>query len=166
VIDGVGATSIRRLDPDAWAPLREVRLAALRDAPYAFGATIDDEERLEESAWRQRLHDQAWFVAFAGERPIGVACGGQLREPAADVRTLRAMWVAPGHRGDGTSGELVAHVAQWARDDGASTLTLWATEAAARARSFYLRFGFVATGEVAEMPHGDHPPMARYALAL
>jgi GNAT superfamily N-acetyltransferase len=159
-------TTVRRLGAEDWASLREVRLSALRDAPYAFGATFDEEEQLDEPVWRQRLDDQAWFAAFARRRPIGVACGGELREPVADVRTLRAMWVAPAHRGDGTAGRLVAEVALWAREDGASTLTLWATEAAERARAFYGRVGFVATGEVAELPHGAHPQMARYALAL
>jgi GNAT superfamily N-acetyltransferase len=160
------STVVRRLRPDDWASLREVRLASLRDAPYAFGASIDEEELLDPDAWRQRVADQAWFVAFGSDRPCGVACGGQLREPDAKVRTLRAMWVAPEHRGDGTAARLVDQVAQWARDDGASTLTLWATHAAQRARAFYARFGFVPTGEVTEMPHGTHPEMARYALEL
>jgi GNAT superfamily N-acetyltransferase len=159
-------TTIRRLDPDDWAALRKVRLDALGDAPNAFGATIDEEELLDEGAWRERLKNQRWFVALASGQPCGVVCGGQLREPEPAVRTLRAMWVAPEHRGDGTASRLVEQVVQWAREDGASRLTLWATDAAVRARSFYARFGFVPTGEVAEMNHGAHPEMARYVLEL
>ena len=94
--------AVRRLGGEDWAVLRAVRLLALDDAPYAFMGTLDDERAQPEAAWRERVVEQAWFVAVHREKPAGVAAGGQLREPEPDVRTLRSMWVAPGLRGTGS----------------------------------------------------------------
>lgn len=158
--------AVRRLGDEEWATLRDVRLDALRDAPYAFNSTLDDECRHEEPTWRRRLGEQAWFVAFEGARHIGVAAGGHLGEPDGAVRTLRSMWVDPAHRGGGAADRLVEAVVEWASVDGASTLTLWALPAAARARSFYLRHGFVALPDATDDRPSRHPAMTRYALAL
>jgi len=158
--------TVRRLGDDDWEVLREVRLAALYDAPYAFGSAHADELGHDEATWRARLAAQAWFVAFDGEATVGVASGGQLREPDPDVRTLRSMWVDVAHRGGGVADQLVAAVAAWARADGARRLTLWATEEAQRARAFYTRAGFAATGEGRAIDGRDGVEMARYELVL
>jgi GNAT superfamily N-acetyltransferase len=158
--------TVRRLGDEGWATLREVRLDALRDAPYAFNSTLDDECTHEEPTWRRRLRDQAWFVAVEGARAVGVAAGGHLGEPDPAVRTLRSMWVDPAHRGGGAAGHLVESVVEWARVDGASTLTLWALPAAARARSFYLGHGFVELPGATDDRPSRHPAMTRYTLAL
>ncbi|HEY8081399.1 MAG TPA: GNAT family N-acetyltransferase [Acidimicrobiales bacterium] len=158
--------AVRRLGTDEWETLRVVRLAALLDAPYAFGSTHDEEVPLDEAAWRTRLVEQVWFVAFDADSPVGLASGGPLREPDPDVRSLRSMWVETQYRGSGLAAEIVRAVADWARGDGARRITLWATEDAARARAFYERQGFEPTGEVRTVDGRDHVAMSRYELAL
>ncbi len=59
---------------------------------------------------------------------------------------LAGMWVAPGYRGRGVADGLVAAVCDLARAAGASAVTLWVTEVNDRARAFYRRVGFAATG--------------------
>lgn len=156
--------AVRRLGGEDWEVLRAVRLLALDDAPYAFMGTLDDERAQPEAAWRERVVEQAWFVAVHREKPAGVAAGGQLREPQPDVRTLRSMWVEPGLRGTGIADRLVGAVADWARGDGARELTLWALDAATRAQAFYARAGFhvVRSDDLAT----SHPAMTRYSVAL
>ncbi len=157
---------LRRLSGEDWEVLRSVCLDALADAPYAIMATLDEESAQVEATWRQRVVDQAWFVAFDGVRPIGVASGGHLREPDPEVRTLRSMWVEPALRGEGIADRLVSAVADWARGDGARELTLWALDGASRAQAFYARAGFSVLPATSDGLAGSHPAMTRYSLAL
>jgi GNAT superfamily N-acetyltransferase len=157
-------TEVRRLDPSAWTVLRDVRLAALADASYAFNSTLADATALDEGAWRGRLADQACFVAFDGDAPVGLAQGGATRDGDPARRTLRSMWVAPAHRGSDVAVRLVDEVVAWARDDGAHTLVLWALVPAERARAFYVRYGFSKVAD--EQPDDRHPEMSRFELDL
>jgi hypothetical protein len=63
---------IRRADADEWDTVRDVRLAALADAPEAFAATLGQELDRTEPEWRARISAWPWFVAWrAGFRPTG-----------------------------------------------------------------------------------------------
>lgn len=48
---------LRVLTPDHWPAWRELRLAALAEAPYAFGSRLADwqGDRDREQRWRDRL---------------------------------------------------------------------------------------------------------------
>jgi ribosomal protein S18 acetylase RimI-like enzyme len=143
------AFEIRRAAPDDWAALRQVRLAALAEAPYAFGSTLDREIDRPEQLWRDRIAAWPQFIAWAGGEPVGIAAG--FAEPAADDGArggwhLVSMWVSPQARGLGIADELVAAVSASARADGAQRLTLWVTDVNARAMAFYQRMGFRSTG--------------------
>ena len=156
--------AVHRLAGDEWVTLRAARLAALADAPEAFRTTLAEATAFDETTWRAQLDAQAWFVAEAA-RVVGIAAGGPHRGGDPQVRVLRAMWVAPPERGQGTAAALVDAVCRWARGDGATRLTCWALEAVPRARAFYRRYGFVEVEPFAVHADGA-PPMARYELTL
>jgi GNAT superfamily N-acetyltransferase len=157
------AAVIRRLAPDDWPVLREVRLAALADAPYAFSSTLNRELSFDEQIWRERLASAAWFMAWQDSQPAGLAAGiveqpagppGSAgtsvpaggADPLAAACQLVSMWVSPRARGHGIADRLVEAVCDWARAGGAAQVLLWVTDVNARARAFYQRAGFVTTG--------------------
>jgi hypothetical protein len=74
-IEAVGARGIRRLVPDEWATLRQVRLTALADAPDAFSSTLDQELAFDEHRWREWIFSSACFAAWRDGQPTGLACG-------------------------------------------------------------------------------------------
>lgn len=153
------AFEIRRAAPDDWAALRQVRLAALAAAPYAFGSTLETEIGRPEQHWRDRIAAWPQFIAWVSGEPAGLAAG--FAEPADGGNDgasgdgaggdgaswhLVSMWVRPQARGLGIADELVAAVTAYARADGARRLTLWVTDVNARAMAFYRRMGFRGTG--------------------
>lgn len=134
---------IRRVEPGDWKVLRDVRLAALAEAPYAFMSTLAEEEAYDEAAWRERIARSALFLAWDGAQPVGIV--GTFGRDDGGWHVV-SMWVSPAARGTGTAGGLIGAVVAHARAQAASTLTLWVTDANPRARAFYQRMGFRATG--------------------
>jgi len=146
------AANVRRVRPEEWQVYRQVRLAALAEAPYAFMSTLEREQGFGEDIWRQRLGSTsaATFIAWRDREPTGTATG-KIDDPAEEYTVpgawqLVAMWVDPRSRGLGVADELVETVARHARAKGAVSLVLWVTEVNDRARACYKRLGFVPTG--------------------
>jgi GNAT superfamily N-acetyltransferase len=145
--DGV---SIRIVTADDWEVLRGVRLAAMLDSPTAFGSTYERELSFDSSAWRARIERSPWWLAWREGQPVGmIAAFDSAPDTEPDDRHVVSMWVHPAHRGHGVADLLVETLADWAVADGARTLSLWVVIGNDRARRFYERCGFVATGEIA-----------------
>ena len=91
---------------------------------------------------------RAWFQEVVlPEREVWVADdgGAVVAVLVLDDDWINQLYVEPGHTGCGIGGQLMA-VAKRQRP---SALRLWAFEANVRARRFYERHGFVATGSTA-----------------
>jgi GNAT superfamily N-acetyltransferase len=137
-------TTFRRLTGDDWALLREVRLAALADAPHAYGSTLAREEGFGEPDWRRRLSgDGVWVAALRDEVPVGLA-GAYL--PERDTPMLVAMWVRPGHRGLRVGDGLITAIVDWAAENRWSRVVLRVADGNDAARKLFLRAGFEPTG--------------------
>jgi ribosomal protein S18 acetylase RimI-like enzyme len=133
---------VRLLAADDWIELRDARLAALAEAPYAFSSTVAREQEFAESTWRERAGSGRMFAAWDGGTIVGLATG----LPEDGQWQLVGMWVSPKVRGTGIADRLVAAVCELARQSGFTSVTLWVTEVNDRARAFYRRIGFAPTG--------------------
>ena len=137
---------IRRLSPDDWETLRDVRLRSLADAPGAFLSTLEREQTFEDAEWQRRAANGASFVASQDGRPVGIAIGLVDTDDPARCH-LVGMWVEPAARGTGTAAALVDTVREWAAGtDGASVLVLGVMDGNEVARRLYVRLGFTPTG--------------------
>ncbi len=136
---------IRGLAAQDWRQLRQARLAALAEAPYAFASTLDREEAFPDETWRERAGSGRTFGAWQDGVIIGMATG--FAEEARDGWHLVGMWVAPECRGRGIADQLVGAVCELARQSGAESVRLWVTDVNDRARAFYRRLGFLPTGQ-------------------
>jgi GNAT superfamily N-acetyltransferase len=123
-----------------------VRLAALREAPYAFGSTFEAEEGASEENWRARIADRARFVAESERRVVGTVAGGA--SEGQRTAALTALWVDPLARGRGIGEALVKTVLDWAKESGYQHVVLWVVEGNSSAERLYGRIGFKRTGEV------------------
>ena len=151
---------VRAVAPDDWAVVKQLRLAALQDAPLAFGSTYEREVDRTETEWRERLgqFDGARFVAYSGADPVGIA-GVYLRREDRDapgpVPELISMWVRPDFRGAGVGRVLVDAVAAWVSERGFAEVRLMVSADNPAAERFYERLGFTANGYRQPMPHDD-----------
>jgi GNAT superfamily N-acetyltransferase len=141
---------ITRIGEDDWRVWRDVRLAALADAPEAFGSGPQQEQALPENDWRAMTRTAAIFVATADGTSVGVVAGLPRESPGE--RGLGAMWVAPLWRGRGVAAALAGAVITWARSEGCARIGLWVPADSPRARRFYQRQGFRATGQARPFP--------------
>lgn len=129
-----------------------MRLAALQEAPYAFGSTYERELPLDEAGWHRRVTDRVRFIAESGGAVAGTVSGGD-----GDVHgsaAMTAMWVDPRFRRAGVGDLLVKTVLEWARTEGYSRMFLWVTEVNHDAERLYIRNGFERTGASQEVRPG------------
>lgn len=142
---------VRKMVTADWQTLRDIRLEALRDAPYAFGSTYDDQARFSEADWRRRIARGGAFLAYLPEltEPAGLI-GCYQEEPG--VVELVSMFVRPQARGRGVSEPLIDAVIGWARERDATSVHLWVTETNKHALRLYERCGFTATAERQPLP--------------
>jgi GNAT superfamily N-acetyltransferase len=152
---------VREISAGDWELMRDVRLAALAEAPDAFGSTYAREAAFGEPQWRGRISDRS--VTFFGytdpvEPPAGLA-GVYVEDGMAD---LVSMWVRPGYRGLGVAEALVEAAASWAKQHDFRSLWLWVTEPNGAARRLYERCGFTATG--GQQPLPSNPSLAEIRM--
>jgi predicted GNAT family acetyltransferase len=134
---------VRRVQESEWAALRDARLSALAEAPYAFSSTAAREQQFTEATWRDRTRSGAVFAAWSGPDIVGLATA---RLDPDEGWCLVGMWVHPEWRASGAARHLVGSVCGHAQAAGAESISLWVTEVNARARAFYARLGFAPTG--------------------
>ena len=130
-----------------------MRLAALQEAPYAFGSTYQREVEQADGAWIRRLASRKRFVAEVDGVVAGTVSGGDGDSTGAAAMT--AMWVDPRFRRQGIGDLLVRTVVDWARAAGYEEIFLWVTDVNLTAERLYQRNGFARTGAVQDVRPGE-----------
>jgi ribosomal protein S18 acetylase RimI-like enzyme len=159
------AVRVRQIGPNEVRGLRAIRLRALADAPEAFGARLDDEQRRDDAWWRE------WFVGgavFIAEDRTGWHGLTTTRPSAEDpsVIDVFSMWVAPELRRRSLGQQLLAAAVNWSRHAQARRVRLGVTDDNDAGYRLYRRAGFVPTGERQPL-HSDPKRQVSYLeLAL
>jgi GNAT superfamily N-acetyltransferase len=152
--------------PDEWEILRDVRLAALREAPSAFGSSYARESAFTEEQWCRRTSQRHGVTYFAylpnAQEPAGLV-GVYVEEGLPDVVS---MWVRPAARRNGVGEALISAAADWAEARGHHAVFLWVTESNLPARRLYERCGFALTGEQQPLPSDPTLPEVRMRRPL
>ena len=162
---------VRRIRPDEGAVLRDVRLAALADAPSAFGSTYARESLLTAEDWAGRARassagsGRATFFAVADNGIVGLV-GGHNPEPTSSRVELVSMWTHPAARRAGVGRLLVDAVLDWARTCGVQAVELWVTRGNVGAENLYRAMGFVDVGDYQPLRSDPHKEEARMRVDL
>jgi RimJ/RimL family protein N-acetyltransferase len=144
---------IRLLERNEVALLRDLRLAALADAPRSFGETWEEVAARPPEQWQRWAADlaaaetTAGFVAEDEGHPCGLVFG--MIDPARDDGArVGGMWVRPEARGRGVGTLLLEAVLRWAESRDRPRIGLWAPAHEPAALALYRRAGFRETGTV------------------
>jgi GNAT superfamily N-acetyltransferase len=152
--------TVRRISADQGETYRELRTASLREAPYAFGETLEealsaDAATFDVTAARHAVSDVSTsFILYTEGHPAGLirAFFDDTPQRYAFVSDL---WVAPAVR-HLRGGELLVNTAsEWLAEQGAQEVHAWVADANRNAMRFYGWLGFGPTGEQA--PIGRAP---------
>jgi RimJ/RimL family protein N-acetyltransferase len=135
--------------------LRNLRLAALKDAPYAFGAQYEVDKEKPISFWQQSIADTNWFfVAINGEDIglIGVEVAGEDR--GSDC-WIFGWWIAPNYRGRGVTALMLGKIDEFCLDKNWRKQGLGVWPENERAIAAYRKLGF--TSGVGPIPSRSKP---------
>ena len=138
---------IRPTEEADWPTLKTIRLAALQDAPSAFGVSYQGAAADSDERWRQRASSSGlpeFWLAFDGAVAVGLVGAGIDQQGRYN---LIAMWVAPARRGSQAARRLVDAVKARAVERGHSRVVLDVAPDNHRAAGFYQREGFVFVDE-------------------
>ena len=161
---------VRQLAREEWSLLRDLRLAALTDAPDQFAETSVLASQRSSEEWIVQTSSDApgaasrTYVAEVDGVAVGMAFAIQDRTDAATGR-LGGMWVGPNARGIGIGTALIGAVIDWSRDAGMRRVRLWVVPSTAADR-LYRRAQFIPTGTQKPFPGDDSRSVIEMQLTL
>ena len=145
--DGV---AIRALRASEWRAYRTLRLRALVDAPDAFSTLFAEAVAQPDEYWEARLAalsaDADLLLVAEGNAQLAGLVWGRF-DADSNAAFVYQMWVAPELRGHGVGRALLQKVIDWAKGQGASTITLGITQDNGPAYRLYESAGFQPVGE-------------------
>jgi len=139
--------AVRRIESGQVEVYKQLRLAALKDAPEAFATTYESARSRRDESWRTQVEeaangkDRAIFIVYDNDQPVGLA-GLYRDDKESHVGELIQVWVSPAFRGGPIAGQLIEAVATWARMEKFKTIKALVKKESYRALSFYRKCGF------------------------
>nr|WP_314877227.1 GNAT family N-acetyltransferase [uncultured Pseudomonas sp.] len=144
-----------------WVLLKHVRLAALLDAPTAFGVSYETAADYNSDQWKRRASstETEFWLAFQEGKAVGMV-GATVSN--SKRFNLIGMWVEPAARGSGIAKKLVDIVKARSSERGFDGVFLDVAPENTRASRFYLKQGFVFLNEWE--PLESHPHITVQAM--
>ncbi|MCH6259234.1 GNAT family N-acetyltransferase [Puniceicoccaceae bacterium K14] len=144
--------TIRRIHTGEGALFRDLRLAALKSDPHAFGSTYESALERSVESWSQQADSTAegssrsTFIAFRNGEPVGISAiyGREEKKNEAEVFQV---WIAPDLRGSGLAKKMMDTVFDWAESNDYTKIIGEVTQNNGRALSFYRNYGFEVVSE-------------------
>jgi ribosomal protein S18 acetylase RimI-like enzyme len=139
--------TVRRIQAGEIDLYKQIRLASLLDAPYAFETSYDSAVQRRHETWQERAEsgaqgtDGATFFAFSGELPIGMAALFRSKNQT-ELGELMQVWVRPDYRGTNVAWELMDAIFNWAEENNFRRIIAGVTKVNSRALKFYTKYGF------------------------
>jgi RimJ/RimL family protein N-acetyltransferase len=142
--------------------LRALRLAALHDAPYAFGSKHEDEIKKEESEWQERLKNTHWCFAVADGVDVGLLAVDRADKDRNSDCWLSSWWIRDEFRGSGIPKLMLNWVEQLCIENKWEKIGLGVWPDNLRAIAAYKKLGFTNTEKL--LPSRSGPGLMYLAM--
>ena len=123
--------------------LRSLRLAALKDAPDAFGVKHEDELLISDSQWQDRLKYTYWCFVVADGVDIGLLAADKADKDRNSDCWLSSWWISEAFRGQGVAALMMEWVIKLSQENEWKIIGLGVWPENLRARNAYKKLGFV-----------------------
>lgn len=150
--------SVRRIRRGEGQLFRQLRLASLQQAPYAFSSTYETALQCSSASWGEQADstaqgsERSTFLAFCEHTPVGIAALYQHPQGSRSGEILQ-VWVDPAYRNRGVATRLVEAIFEWAAANGLQVILARVTKENTKAVSLYEKIGFrLADGAALERP--------------
>ena len=122
--------------------LREIRLNALKDAPYAFGADYQKESEKPIEYWQEYLRNTNWCIAVNDGLDIGLLAVDKADTDRASDCWLSSWWIEEKFRGQGVPKMMLGWLDDLCKSKGWKKQGLGVWPENERAIAAYLKLGF------------------------
>ncbi|MFM8824782.1 MAG: GNAT family N-acetyltransferase [Candidatus Nanopelagicus sp.] len=127
--------------------LRSLRLAALKDAPYAYGAVYEEDIEKPITFWQEWLAGSNWFFTSAAEGDIGLIGVEKAGADRGSDCWIFGWWIAPTYRGKGVAALMLAAIDKFCIENNWLRQGLGVWPENQRAINAYLKLGFIDGGK-------------------
>ena len=127
--------------------LKSLRLAALKDAPYAYGAVYEVDKEKPISFWQQTLVNSNWFFTSIDGVDIGLIGVEKAAKDRGSDCWISGWWIAQSFRGQGVAALMLSAIDKFCIENRWLKQGLGVWPENKRAIAAYLKLGFIAGGE-------------------
>lgn len=140
---------IRRLGSEDAEIFRAIRLQALDSDPAAFASYALEWQKMSVARLQDRLREEAVFVSFDGDTPVGIMGIAPLKQSKMAHRGFMVLvYMSKPYRGTGRSEALLKTVEAHAKSSGLRQLELAVAIGQVAAIRFYERMGYSHIGVI------------------
>ena len=144
--------------------LRSLRLAALKDAPYAYGAKYEVDKDKPISVWQESLEISNWFFASIDGEDIGLVGVEKAGTDRISDCWIFGWWIAEQYRGKGIVKLMLDEIDKFCLKNNWLHQGLGVWPENQRAVAAYIKLGFVSGKELIpsrSIPDQMYQPMYR-----
>ncbi len=144
--------------------LRQIRLAALKDAPYAYGAKYEVDKDKPISVWQESLEISNWFFASIDGVDIGLVGVEKAGTDRLSDCWIFGWWIAEQYRGKGVVKLMLEEIDKFCLENNWLHQGLGVWPENQRAVAAYIKLGFVSGKELIpsrSIPDQMYLPMYR-----
>jgi len=126
---------------------KSLRLAALKDAPYAYGAQYEVDKEKPISFWQQTLVNSNWYFTSIDGVDIGLIGVEKAAKDRGSDCWISGWWIAQSFRGQGVAALMLSAIDKFCIENRWQKQGLGVWPENQRAIAAYLKLGFIAGGE-------------------